>query len=241
VVQVTIELKAVILAGGLGTRLRPLTYVMPKTMLPVGDKPVLEHTIEFLRSNDIKEIILATGYLGKFVEEYFGDGSKFGVSLTYKLARPLGTGGQLKTASNELMGTCLVMNGDILVNVDIESMLKQHKITNAMVTVAVREFQYQLKYGILDFDEDNVVQKWNEKPTKSSWMNIGLYLMEKPVIDLIPDETVYSLEYDLFPKLIKSDRSVFSFKTDTNYLDIGDLASLDAANQKFTDVTLNTK
>ena len=232
-------MKAVILAGGLGTRLRPLTYVMPKAMLPVGNKPILEHTIEFLKSKGIKEIILATGYLGKIVEEYFGDGSKWDVSIKYKLARPLGTAGQLKTASDEISDTFLAMNGDILVNVDIDSMRRQHSETNASVTVAVREFQYQLKYGILDFDGNNVVHSWNEKPTKSSWMNIGLYLMEPRILNLIPNETAYSLEHEVFPKVIESGPHLFSFKTATSYLDIGDLASLDAANQKYEEVPAN--
>ena len=234
-------MKAVILAGGLGTRLRPLTYVMPKAMLPVGNKPILEHTLEFLKSQGITEIILATGYLGRFVEEYFGDGSKWGVSLKYKLARPLGTAGQLRTASDEISNTFLVMNGDILINFDINAMKEQHKITKAMITVAVREFQYQLKYGILDFGEDHVVRKWNEKPTKSSWMNIGVYIMEKEVFDLIPSDKVCSLEYDVFPRVIESGPFLYSFKTNTDYLDIGDLASLDEANQKFNEVNLNTK
>ncbi len=234
-------MKAVILAGGLGTRLRPLTYVMPKAMLPVGNKPILEHTLEFLKSQGIDEIILATGYLGRFVEEYFGDGSKWGVSLKYKLARPLGTAGQLKTASDQISDTFLVMNGDILINFDIDSMKKQHKTTKAMITVAVREFQYQLKYGILDFGEDNVVKRWNEKPSKSSWMNIGVYIMEKEVFDLIPSDKICSLEYDVFPRVIESGPMLFGFKTNTNYLDIGDLASLDEANQKFDDLTLKSE
>jgi mannose-1-phosphate guanylyltransferase len=232
-------MKAVILAGGLGTRLRPLTYIMPKAMLPVGNKPILEHTIEFLKSQGISEIILTTGYLGKIVEEYFGDGGKWGVSLKYKLARPLGTAGQLKTASDEISETFLAMNGDILVNVNIDSMWRQHSATDALVTVAVKEFQYQLKYGILDFDGRNVVHSWFEKPTKSSWMNIGLYLMEPRILDLIPNETAYSLEYDIFPKIIETGPHLFSFKTATSYLDIGDLASLDAANQKFDEVFSN--
>jgi len=225
-------LKAVILAGGLGTRLRPLTYVMPKAMLPVGNKPILEHTIEFLKRKGIHDIILATGYLGRFIEEYFKDGSAWGVSLTYKLARPLGTAGQLKTASDELSETFLAMNGDILIDVDVESMRKQHRVSKALVTVAVREFQYQLKYGILDFADDNVVQKWNEKPTKSSWMNVGLYIMEPRILDMIPSESVCSLEYDIFPKVIESGPYLLTFKSDTSYMDIGDLASLDAANQE---------
>jgi mannose-1-phosphate guanylyltransferase len=234
-------LKAVILAGGLGTRLRPLTYVMPKAMLPVGDKPILEHTIEFLKSQGIHDIILTTGYLGRFVEEYFGDGNKWGVSLKYKLARPLGTAGQLKTASDEISETFLAMNGDILISADINTMRAQHEKTKAMITVAVREFQHQLKYGILDFGADNVVQKWTEKPTNTFWMNIGLYVMEKTVLDLIPDNVVSSLEYDIFPKVIASGPFLYSFKTNTNYLDIGDLESLDAANQKYDDLRLNPK
>ncbi|MDA4129363.1 MAG: nucleotidyltransferase family protein [Thaumarchaeota archaeon] len=225
-------MKAVILAGGLGTRLRPLTYVMPKAMLPVGNKPLLEHIIEFLKKQQTYDIVLATGYLGRFIEEYFADGIKWGVSLTYKVSRPLGTAGQLKTASDELTETFLAMNGDILIDVNIEAMKKKHIESGAMVTVAVREFQYKLKYGILEFGSDDVITSWNEKPSKSSWMNVGLYLMEPSVLDMIPSESVSSLEYDIFPEVIKRGHHLFSFKTDTNYLDIGDLASLDAANQE---------
>jgi NDP-sugar pyrophosphorylase family protein len=124
------------------------------------------------------------------------------------------------------------MNGDILIDVDVESMRRQHLSTKAMVTVAVREFQYQLKYGILDFTADKVVQNWNEKPTKSSWMNIGLYIMEPTILDMIPSESVCSLEHDIFPKVIESGPYLLSFRSNTSYLDIGDLASLDAANQE---------
>ena len=123
------------------------------------------------------------------------------------------------------------MNGDILIDVDLESMERQHHSTKAMITVTVREFQYQLKYGILDFTADNIVRKWSEKPTKSSWMNIGLYIMEPKILEMIPVESVCSLEYDIFPKIIESGPNLFHFRSNTSYMDIGDLASLDAANQ----------
>jgi mannose-1-phosphate guanylyltransferase len=224
-------LKAVVLAGGLGSRLRPLTYVMPKAMLPVGNKPILEHVIQFLKMYDVTEIIVATGYLGRFIEEYFRDGSKWGVSLSYAEARPLGTAGQLKTAEKELSGTFLAMNGDILVDVNIRSMKKQHDTSKAMATVAVKKYDYRLKYGILEFGSDNIVKKWLEKPMQSSWMNIGLYLMESEILKMIPTDKTCSLEYDVFPKVIERGRKLSAFRTKTDYLDIGDIQSLNAANQ----------
>ncbi|HXQ91766.1 MAG TPA: nucleotidyltransferase family protein [Nitrososphaerales archaeon] len=224
-------MKAVVLAGGLGSRLRPLTYIMPKAMLPVANKPILEHIIEFLKKYDIKEVIVATGYLGRIIEDYFKDGSKWGVSISYTEARPLGTAGQLRTAEKELSETFLAMNGDILVDVNLTSMKKQHARSSAIATVAVKEYQYKLKYGILEFGSDNVVKKWFEKPTQSSWMNIGLYVMEPEILKNIPAEKTCSLEYDVFPKIIARGHKMSAFRTKTDYLDIGDLQSLDAANQ----------
>jgi mannose-1-phosphate guanylyltransferase len=204
---------------------------MPKAMLPVGNKPILEHIIQFLKKYDVTDIIVATGYLGRFIQEYFKDGRKWGVSLSYAEARPLGTAGQLKTAEKELSGTFLAMNGDILVDVNLRAMKKQHERSRAMVTVAVKKYDYRLKYGILEFGSNNSVKKWLEKPLQSSWMNIGLYLMESEILKMIPAEKTCSLEYDVFPKVIEKGRKLSAFRTRTDYLDIGDIESLNAANQ----------
>jgi mannose-1-phosphate guanylyltransferase len=223
-------LKAVILAGGLGTRLRPLTYVMPKAMLPVGNKPILEKIIENLSAHGFREIIIATGYLGRTIEEYFHDGSRWNVSLSYTFSPPAGTAGQLKTAQKMISEDFLAMNGDILVDVDIEGMVKQHKLTHATVTVAVREYEYQLKYGMVEFDEDSRIKTWSEKPKLKGWMNIGLYVIQPKILDMIPEGKSYSLEYEVFPEAIRKGFPVYSFKSSSPYLDIGDLESLDQAN-----------
>jgi mannose-1-phosphate guanylyltransferase len=230
VVQDEIELKAIILAGGLGTRLRPLTYVMPKAMLPVGNKPILEKIIENLRSHGIQQIIIATGYLGRTIEEYFHDGARWDVSLSYTFSPPAGTAGQLKTAESLISEDFLAMNGDILVDIDIEEMMKKHKANGASVTVAVREYEYQLKYGMVEFDENSRITSWTEKPRLKGWMNMGLYLIQPKILDLIPAGKSCSLEYDVFPEAIRKGMRIYCFKSSSSYLDIGDLASLDQAN-----------
>jgi mannose-1-phosphate guanylyltransferase len=228
-------MKAVVLAGGLGTRLRPLTYVMPKAMLPVGDKPIVEHIINYLkRSSVIEEVVIATAYLGKYIEDYLNAGEDWGIRIQYARGkRPLGTAGQLKTAESFIDDTFVLINGDILIEVVISDMIKFHKSKGGTGTIALKPYFLPVKYGVIDTDTDNLILNWREKPNIPLTMNIGLYVLEPKVFDYIPPDRAMSLEREVFPKIIASGEKLYGFKTETNYLDIGDLESLDKAHQEF--------
>jgi mannose-1-phosphate guanylyltransferase len=228
-------MKAVVLAGGLGTRLRPLTYVMPKAMLPVGDKPIIEHILNYLKkSNAIDEVIIATAYLGKNIEDYLNSGEDFSINIEYARGkRPLGTAGQLKSAETFIDDTFLLMNGDILIEVVISDMIKFHESKNGIGTVALKPYLLPVKYGVIDTNNDNLILNWREKPNIPLIMNIGLYVLEPKIFDYIPSDRAVSLERETFPKVISSGEKLYGFKTETNYLDIGDLESLDKAHQEF--------
>ncbi|WP_287585764.1 nucleotidyltransferase family protein [Candidatus Borrarchaeum sp.] len=228
-------MKAVVLAGGLGTRLRPLTYVMPKAMLPVGDKPIIEHIIVYLASFQmIDEIIIATAYLGRYIEDYLNEGEDWDISIKYARGkRPLGTAGQLKTAESFIDDTFVLINGDILIEVVISDMIKFHKSKGGTGTIALKPYFLPVKYGVIDTDADNLILNWREKPNIPLTMNIGLYVLEPKIFDYIPPDRAMSLEREVFPKIIASGEKLYGFKTETNYLDIGDLESLDKAHQEF--------
>jgi mannose-1-phosphate guanylyltransferase len=227
-------MKAVVLAGGLGTRLRPLTYVMPKAMLPVGDRPIIEHIINYLKNGMIDEIIIATAYLGKYIEDYLNEGEDWDVHIQYARGkRPLGTGGQLKTAESFIDDTFVLMNGDILIEVLISEMVQFHKAKGGLGTVALKPYFFPVKYGIIDVTADNLIMEWREKPNIRLTMNIGLYVLEPKIFDYIPPDCPVSLERETFPKVIESGEKLYGYTTETNYLDIGDIESLDKAQQEF--------
>lgn len=228
-------MKAVVLAGGLGTRLRPLTYVMPKAMLPVGDKPIIEHIVNYLRqSTAIDEIIIATAYLGRYIEDYLNEGEDWDITIKYARGkRPLGTAGQLKTAESFINDTFVLINGDILIEVNISDMIDFHNSKKGIGSVALKPYFLPVKYGVIDTNTDNLILNWREKPNIQLTMNIGLYVLEPKIFEYILSDRPMSLEREIFPKVISAGEKLYGFKTETNYLDIGDLESLDKAHQEF--------
>ena len=158
-------MKAAILAGGAGIRLRPLTYVYPKAMMPLGGRPLLEHTIEYLKGQGVNEIVLCVAYLRSRIKEYFQDGADFGVELSYAEAdEPLGTEGQLSTARQVLTETFLVMNGDILTNLNVLDLLQRHMASGNTTTIAVRKLTSEVPYGCVDLDDSMRMTGFREKP-----------------------------------------------------------------------------
>ena len=151
-------MKAVILAGGLGTRLQPYTFFIPKPMLPLGNKPLLEYIIEWLRNaGGIKEVVLCVSYLHRTIEDYFEDGARFGVSIEYARAeRPLATAGQLKTAEKYLNGPFVCVYGDSVYEFNLRKMLKMHKESGAFVSMALMPYTTKLKYGFIDTDNSDI-------------------------------------------------------------------------------------
>ena len=142
-------MKAVILAGGLGTRLRPYTKTLPKPMLPLGGKPILEYEIEWLKKNGIKEIVVCVSYLRKKIENYFGDGSKFGMKIEYAISsKPLATAGQLKTAEKFIDDTFVCLYGDSIYNFSLRNMISYHKKSKSNITMSLYDYKFNLKYGV---------------------------------------------------------------------------------------------
>lgn len=218
-------MKAVILAGGLGTRLRPLTNNKPKPMLPVGEKPILEHLIEWTKKGGIKSIVICVSYLKESIEEYFGDGSKFGVSIEYAISKkPLATAGQLKTAEKFIDDDFVCMYGDSIFNFSLRSMIKQHTTKKPMVTMSLNEYKTNLQYGVIETSKNGKVIGWNEKPEIKANVNMGCYIMNPLIFDLIPKNKSYGMD-DVIKKAMKKKQSVQSFVTKKGFTDIGNKES----------------
>lgn len=218
--------KAVILVGGEGTRLRPLTYSVPKPMMPLINEPFITHVFRLLRTHGIGDIILSSRYLADSIEKHFGDGSSMGVSLTYVTeSEPLGTAGAVKNVEQYIDGTFVVFNGDILTDLDIQAIVNQHKYSEAIATIALTPVENPIMYGLVETDEADRITRFLEKPSwdqvTTNMINAGTYVLEPEVLDLIPPGENYSFERGVFPTLLEQDKLVFSFKTDAYWMDIG--------------------
>mgnify|MGYP003342626569 FL=1 len=226
-------MKAVILAGGLGTRLQPYTTFLPKPMLPLGEKPLLEHLIDWLKLNKVDEIILCVSYLRKTIEDYFEDGARFGVKIEYAVAdRPLATAGQLKTAETFVDDTFVCVYGDSIFNFDLKKMISQHKSKKSFITMSLHEYKTNLKYGVIETNKSGKVTAWNEKPEIKANINIGCYVMEPEVFSYIPQTKPYGMD-DVIKKALVKKKDIGSFITKNGFIDIGDKASYKKAYQEF--------
>ena len=226
-------MKAVILAGGLGTRLQPYTTFLPKPMLPLGEKPLLEHLIEWIKKNGISSVVLCVSYLRKTIEDYFEDGERFGVNIEYAAAsRPLATAGQLKTAENLLDDTFVCIYGDSIFNFDLRKMINQHKKKKSIITMSLYEYKFNLKYGVIDTSTNGKVLAWNEKPEIKENINIGCYVMEPQVLKYIPKNKPYGMD-SVIKSVIKQKKNVHSFLTKKGFMDIGDKTSYQKAHHQF--------
>jgi mannose-1-phosphate guanylyltransferase len=225
--------KAVILAGGLGTRLRPLTNNKPKPMLPVGEKPILEHLIEWTKKGGIKSIVICVSYLRKSIEDYFGDGNKFGVTIEYAISnKSLSTAGQLKTAEEFIDDDFVCMYGDSIFNFSLRSMIKQHAMKKPFVTMSLNEYKTNLPYGVIETSKNGKVISWNEKPEIKANVNIGCYIMNQNIFDLIPKNKPYGMD-DVIKKAIKKNQTVKGFVTKKGFTDIGNKESYKQACEEY--------
>ena len=218
-------MKAVIIAGGLGTRLRPLTNNTPKPMLPIGEKPILEHLVNWTKKGGIKSVILCVSYLRESIEDYFGDGEKFGVKIEYAISKKqLATAGQLKTAEKFIDDDFVCMYGDSIFNFSLRSMIKQHSIKKPFVTMSLNEYKTNLPYGVIETSKKGRVINWNEKPEIKANVNIGCYVMNPKVFNLIPKNKSYGMD-DVIKKAMKKKEIVNSFITKKGFTDIGNKES----------------
>ncbi len=226
-------MKAVILAGGLGVRLRPYTLLAPKPMLPLGDRPLLEHMIEWLKSQGITEFVIAVGYMRKAIEDYFEDGSDLGVRIEYaRSKRPMGTAGQLKTAEHLIDGRFVLLYGDVLPRTDLRPMLDFHGRTGALATMMLMKYYTRIRYGLVDAAEDGRLLRWSEKPEVGGWVNVGCYVMEREFLRYIPDGVPYGMDA-AFRAAMDAGEPVYAYKSEGEFVDIGDRESYLRASREF--------
>ena len=220
------EVKAVILVGGEGTRLRPLTSSVPKPMVPVLNKPFLQHVFKHLSNHGIRDIILALCYLPDNIQSYFGDGSDFGINLTYVVEDfPLGTAGAVKNVSQYIDSTFLVLNGDVYTDLDLTSMVAFHKEKGAKATIALTPVEDPSAYGVVDADADGRVKRFIEKPKReeapSNMINAGTYVLEPDVLAHVEPQKFCMFERFLFPLLLETGQAVYAYPSDAYWIDIG--------------------
>jgi mannose-1-phosphate guanylyltransferase len=217
--------QALILAGGEGTRLRPLTSTTPKPVVPLVDRPFIVYMLEWLRDHGVDDTILSCGFMAEGVRAVLGDGSAMGVRLRYvEEPRPLGTGGALKFAEDLLEARFFMLNGDVLTDIDLTEQLRQHEETGARVTLALIPVQDPSAYGLVRRNPDLSVSEFVEKPSQdeidTNLVNAGAYIIEREVLsELAPAGTRISIERDVFPRLVG--RGLFGYEADGYWLDIG--------------------
>lgn len=201
--------KAIILAGGKGTRMKPMTNFLPKPMLRIHDKPILEHNIELLKRHGIKDIIISIGHKGDKIKEYLGDGTQLEVNITYvEESAPMGTGGPLNLLKGKINNTFVLLNGDELKDIDIEDMFMFHRKNKGIATIALTTVEDPSKYGVAVMN-GNKIMTFIEKPSKrqipSKLINAGLYILEPEVLKIVP-EGFSMIENDVFPKLASNEQ-----------------------------------
>lgn len=228
-------MKAVILAGGIGTRLQPYTTFLPKPMLPLGGRPLLEHMIEWLVGGGVTDIVLCVSYLRRVIMDYFEDGERFGASVQYAEAnRPLSTAGQLGTARDLLDGTFVCLYGDSLFDFCLQDMIRDHKERGSMITIGTHPYKTRIRYGVIEAAGDGRVSAWNEKPEIKADINTGCYVMEPDVFGYIPPDAPHRMD-TVVRSAISDGRRIGSFSVGEVFIDIGDRSSYMSANQKFID------
>ena len=228
------RIKAVILAGGLGVRLRPLTYVVPKPMLPLGDKPILERIITDLRDQGIRDVVISCSYLARVIESYFGDGSWLGVNIEYvKSDRPLGTAGQLRPVKDLVEGTFITVYGDVYAKIDYRDLVEYHKSKRATATMVLRKLKQAVRFGVVEVDGQGRVLTWREKPEVEYNVNAGIYVFEPKVFDYIL-EGIDSMDR-VFRDMIERGERVYGYEFAGEVYDVGDMTSYEEAVKRFTE------
>jgi mannose-1-phosphate guanylyltransferase/phosphomannomutase len=233
-------LKAVIMAGGEGTRLRPLTSNAPKPMLPLVNRPMMEHIIDLLKAHGITEIVVTVAFMPNAIRNHFGDGSEFGVKMTYASEEtPLGTAGSVRNAMSELDDTFLVISGDVLTDIDLTALIEQHRAHEALATIGLVRVENPLEYGIVISNEDGSIERFLEKPTWgqvfSDTINSGIYVLEPRIFDWIAADEPVDFSSDVFPKLLEEGEGVYGSVAEGYWEDVGTLSAYVRAHKDILD------
>ena len=220
-------MQALILAGGKGTRLRPLTVYTPKPIVPICNRPFLLYQIDTLRRASITDITLSLSYQPNKIEQLLGDGSDYGVKLKYTVEpQPMGTAGAYKFAEDVIRERTVVFNGDILTDLDLKAVIREHNDRNATATIVLQPVQNPSAYGLVETESDGRIRRFLEKPKEDeitcNTINAGTYVLEPGVLDFIPAGQNYSFEYGLFPDLLQRQQSFYAHVPPRTYwIDIG--------------------
>lgn len=227
-------MKAVILAGGKGKRIRPLTYEKPKPLLPVKGKPIILHVIDLLKKHGVKDLIVTLEYKGDQIKEFLGDGSEFGVNIEYTWEKdPLGTAGCLTLAKDKLDDTFLLMGGDNLTELDIGEFVKFHKRKKGIITAALFEFKEKCKWGIYELNPDKSIHDFKEKPVFRHTAGTMIFCIEPEIFRHIPDkpESLINLTDHTIPDLLKKGKKIYGFEFSGLWEDIGSLGDYRRVNK----------
>jgi mannose-1-phosphate guanylyltransferase/phosphomannomutase len=228
-------MKAVVMAGGEGTRLRPLTSNQPKPMVPIVGKPCMEHILELLKAHGFEDVIVTVAFLPQAIRSYFGDGTAIGLDIQYSVEEsPLGTAGSVRLASDALDDTFLVISGDALCDIDLNQIVQFHKEKGAAVTIGLKSVENPLEFGIVVTDEEGKVERFLEKPSWgqvfSDTINTGIYVLEPEVLKHVPTDRPYDFSKELFPLLLEMGRPIYGYVCDGYWQDIGNLDQYRQAN-----------
>jgi dTDP-glucose pyrophosphorylase len=234
-----IALDAVLMAGGKGKRLYPLTENIPKPLLKIGDRPIIEHNIDRFKNFGIENIFISINYLGEKLVDYFGDGSAKGINISYiKETKPLGTLGSIKLAEKDFIeDTILIMNSDLLTNIDFAEFYDAFISSDADMAVAATSYHVDVPYAVLEVEENNIVQSLKEKPRYTYYSNAGIYLLKKNVLFYIPDDEVFD-STDLMEKLIKAGKKLITYPILGYWLDIGKIDDYKKAQEDIKHINL---
>jgi mannose-1-phosphate guanylyltransferase/phosphomannomutase len=233
-------MKAVVMAGGQGTRLRPLTSNQPKPMVPVVNKPTIQHILELVQRHGINEVVMTLAFLPRLIRNHFGDGSSLGMHIDYTVEEtPAGTAGSIRLAKELLTETFLVISGDALTDFDLTKVIEFHKQREAMVTIALKSVENPLEFGVVIVDDQGRIQRFLEKPgwgqVFSDTVNTGIYVLEPEVLDHIPEGQPYDFSHELFPKLFEMHKPLYGMVCDGYWQDIGSLEQYLQANRDALD------
>ena len=219
-------MQAVIMAGGEGSRLRPLTGTLPKPMLPVANRPLMEHIVSLLRKHGITDVVATVQFMSSLIRNYFGDGSDLGVSMSYSTEdEPLGTAGSVAAAQDLLDGTFLVISGDALTDLDLTAVIERHRSTGAAATLVLKRMKDPLEFGIVMTGDDGRIERFLEKPTWgqvfSDTINTGIYVLEPEVFDLIPPGRPFDFSSEVFPSMLDKGLKLYGYVTENYWTDVG--------------------
>src|SRR5918996_506040 len=223
------------MAGGEGTRLRPLTSNQPKPMVPIVGKPCMEHILDLLKAHGLEDVIVTVAFLPQAIRSYFGDGESLGLQVQYSVEEtPLGTAGSVRLATQRLDETVLVISGDALCDVDLTKLIEAHRERGAAVTIGLKSVDNPLEFGIVVTDEDGRIERFLEKPSWgqvfSDTINTGIYVLEPEVLNHVPDDRPFDFSKELFPLLLEMGRPLYGFVCDGYWQDIGNLDQYRQAN-----------